>query len=60
MRVGGLKIGDGGDDDGQNGHQQNSRLRFPTVGGEEVIAQLERHWDGSDKVIVKTILEIED
>jgi hypothetical protein len=49
MRVG-LKIGDG---------EESRRLRFPTVGG-EVIAQLERHWDGGGKVIAKTILEIED
>jgi hypothetical protein len=46
--TGGLKI-DGG---------ENSRLRFRTNGG-EVIAQLERHWDGSGKVIAKTILEID-
>jgi hypothetical protein len=43
--------------DGENG--QNSRLRFRTNGG-EVIAQLERHWDGSGKVVAKTILEITD
>jgi hypothetical protein len=34
---------------------ENSRLRFQTNGG-EVIAQLERHWDGSGKVVAKTIL----
>jgi hypothetical protein len=34
-----------------------SRLRFRTNGG-DVIAQLERHRDGSGKVVVKTILEI--
>jgi hypothetical protein len=37
---------------------KNSRLRFQTNGG-DVIAQLEEHWDGSGKVIVKTILEID-
>jgi hypothetical protein len=39
--------------------EESRRLRFPTVGG-EVIAQLERHRDGSHKVVAKTILEIED
>jgi hypothetical protein len=41
---------------GENG--ENSRLRFQTNGG-DVIAQLEEHWDGSGKVIVKTILDID-
>jgi hypothetical protein len=37
---------------------KNSRLRFWTSGG-DVIAQLERHRDGSGMVIAKTILEMD-
>jgi hypothetical protein len=47
--------------DGNNNRTngENSRLQFRTNGG-DVIAQLERHRDGSHRVIAKTILEIDE
>jgi hypothetical protein len=47
------------DDAVSNRNGENSKLPFWTTGG-EVIAQLERHRDASNRVIVKTILYPED